>query len=109
MQFQLGAALLQTCVLAILSRQDAYGYHLTQQVQQVMTISESSLYPVLRRLEKELCLTTYDQPVDGRNRRYYSITEKGRTLCDQYRTQWQQYKDKVDSILNSNQKEEEQQ
>ncbi|MDZ7548942.1 PadR family transcriptional regulator, partial [Clostridium perfringens] len=61
MAFQLGAALLDACVLAVLSREDTYGYILTQNVRQIMSISESTLYPVLRRLQKDECLTTYDQ------------------------------------------------
>ena len=71
MTFQLGAALLDACVLAVLSRGDAYGYVLTQQVRQVIEVSETALYPVLRRLQKDGCLDTYDQPHQGRNRRYY--------------------------------------
>ena len=53
MVFQLGSALLDACVLAVLDSQDAYGYVLTQSVKQVMDISESTLYPVLRRLQKD--------------------------------------------------------
>ena len=58
MGFQLGSALLDACVLAVLDDQDAYGYVLTQSVKQVMDISESTLYPVLRRLQKDQCLIT---------------------------------------------------
>ena len=54
MTFQLGSALLDACVLAIVEKEDAYGYSLTQQVQSVMEISESTLYPVLRRLQKRI-------------------------------------------------------
>lgn len=55
MVFQLGSALLDACVLAVLDSQDAYGYVLTQSVKQVMDISESTLYPVLRRLQRMGC------------------------------------------------------
>ena len=75
MLFSINTGLLDACVLAILSRGDEYGYRLTQEVKQVMDISESTLYPVLRRLMKSGWLTTYDQPIQGRNRRYYRITE----------------------------------
>ena len=61
MTFQLGSSLLDACVLAVLSRGDAYGYILTQQVKEVIDISESTLYPVLRRLQKEAFLSTYDK------------------------------------------------
>lgn len=99
MTFQLGSSLLDACVLAILEKEDAYGYSLTQQVQSVMDISESTLYPVLRRLQKADFLTTYDQPFQGRNRRYYRITEQGRMRLAELLTEWQIYKQKVDSVL----------
>jgi len=99
MTFQLGSALLDACVLAIVDKEDAYGYSLTQQVQSVMDISESTLYPVLRRLQKANCLTTYDQPYQGRNRRYYQITEQGRVRLLELLQEWQMYKQKVDCVL----------
>lgn len=99
MTFQLGSALLDACVLAIVDKEDAYGYSLTQQVQSVMDISESTLYPVLRRLQKGNYLTTYDQPYQGRNRRYYQITEQGRKRLLELLQEWQMYKQKVDCVL----------
>ena len=53
MVFQLGSSLLDACVLATLHKEDTYGYRLTQEVKRVMDISESTLYPVLRRLMKK--------------------------------------------------------
>ena len=99
MVFQLGSALLDACVLAVLSGGDEYGYVLTQKVKEVIDISESSLYPVLRRLKKEGCLTTFDRPFGGRNRRYYSITEQGRVKLKETSEERKQYKMKVDRIL----------
>ncbi|MET4560948.1 PadR family transcriptional regulator [Lysinibacillus parviboronicapiens] len=99
MTFQLGSALLDACVLAIVDKEDAYGYSLTQQVQSVMDISESTLYPVLRRLQKADYLTTYDQPYQGRNRRYYQITEQGRIRLMGLLQEWQMYKHNIDCVL----------
>lgn len=99
MTFQLGAALLDACVLAVLSHGDTYGYVLTQSVKQTMDISESTLYPVLRRLQKDGCLETYDQPFQGRNRRYYHITKAGQNRLEEARTEWMDYKRRVDTIL----------
>ena len=99
MSFQVGAALLDACVLAILSREDAYGYILAQRVKDVISISESTLYPVLRRLQKEDCLTAYDQPFGGRNRRYYQITPLGKDKLEEYIREWADYKKKVDIIF----------
>ena len=99
MVFQLGSTLLDACVLSVLTKGDAYGYTLTQQVKTVLDISESTLYPVLRRLQKDLALETYDEPYQGRNRRYYRITDRGRELHQYYLEEWNKYKDSVDSLL----------
>ena len=73
----MGAPLLDACVLAVLEKEDAYGYSLTQRMKEVVELSESTLYPVLRRLQQSGCLTVYDKPFQGRNRRYYAITRRG--------------------------------
>lgn len=99
MTFQLGSPLLDACVLAILVKEDAYGYTLTQKVKEVIDISESTLYPILRRLQKENCLTTYDQPYQGRNRRYYRITKEGDKRYHFYQKEWEQYKTQIDQLL----------
>lgn len=99
MVFPISAALLDACVLAALSRADAYGYSLTQQIKRTVDVSESTLYPVLRRLQKEGLLITYDQPVDGRNRRYYQLTEPGAIRLNWYVREWEAYKASIDEIL----------
>jgi len=99
MTFQLGTALLDACVLAILENEDTYGYVLTQNIKQVIDVSESTLYPVLRRLQKEHCLETYDMPYQGRNRRYYKITQLGKEKLSNYRKEWKSYKNDVDKII----------
>lgn len=99
MTFQLGAALLDACVLSVLSRGDAYGYKLTQEVREVMDISESTLYPVLRRLQKDECLEIYDMPFQGRNRRYYKITTRGKDVLVVYLEEWQVYVKKINKVF----------
>ena len=99
MVFQVSAALLDACLLAILSREDAYGYVLTQNVKDILNISESTLYPVLRRLLKEGFLTAYDRQYDGRNRRYYQITGLGKKRLGEYIREWDDHKEKVDKVL----------
>lgn len=99
MVFQLGTALLDSCVLAILKKNDTYGYALTQSIKEIIDISESTLYPVLRRLEKENCLLTYDKPFQGRNRRYYHITDLGNAKLQDYISEWEAYKMQIDKIL----------
>ena len=81
MVFNTGAALLDAIVLAVVSMEQdgTYGYKITQDVRKVIEISESTLYPVLRRLLKDGCLEVYDMEFAGRNRRYYKITDAGTT------------------------------
>ena len=71
----------------------------TQDVREVIELSESTLYPVLRRLQKDECLSTYDKECAGRNRRYYRITEKGITQLQMYETEWINYSSKITSVF----------
>ena len=101
MPYQLTAPLLDACVLGVVEKEDVYGYTLTQRVMDVVDISESTLYPVLRRLQKSGLLEKYDIPFQGRNRRYYRITPPGREQLHFFRSEWITYKDKIDSLLGS--------
>lgn len=99
MAFNMGAALLDALVLSTVSREPTYGYKITQDVRQLMPVSESTLYPVLRRLQKDQCLETYDQEFAGRNRRYYRLTARGGEALASYRAEWTVYRAKIDGIL----------
>ena len=101
MVFNTGAALLDAIVLAVVSResQGTYGYKITQDVRQVLEVSESTLYPVLRRLQKDQCLEVYDMQFDGRNRRYYKVTDRGMAQLNLYREEWKVYSKKISEIF----------
>ena len=101
MVFNTGAALLDAIVLAVVSResQGTYGYKITQDVRQVLEVSESTLYPVLRRLQKDHCLEVYDMQFDGRNRRYYKVTDRGMAQLNLYREEWKVYSKKISEIF----------
>ena len=99
MAFKIKSGILDACALAILSRGDTYGYEITQEMKKAVSLSESTLYPVLRRLQKEKLCRTYDQPFQGRNRRYYSITDAGRKRLIELREEWGSYKTSIDSVL----------
>lgn len=99
MNFTSTSSLLDAVVLSVVSQEEAYGYKITQDVRKVIEVSESTLYPVLRRLQKDNCLETYDMEFQGRNRRYYKITSNGMIVLDHYRNDWIQYKNSVDEIL----------
>ena len=101
MVFNTGAALLDAIVLAIVSRdaEGTYGYKITQEVRQVIELSESTLYPVLRRLQKDECLEVYDREFGGRNRRYYKITPRGNAQLKLYEAEWIRYSGKITSMF----------
>jgi len=101
MVFNTGAALLDAVVLAVVSREadGTYGYKITQDVRHAIDVSESTLYPVLRRLQKDDCLEVYDQQYDGRNRRYYKLTEKGKAQLNLYRIEWKNYSIKITQLF----------
>ncbi|HIX63707.1 MAG TPA: PadR family transcriptional regulator [Candidatus Mediterraneibacter colneyensis] len=101
MVFNTGAALLDAIVLAVVSRVDegTYGYKITQDVRRVIDVSESTLYPVLRRLQKDECLEVYDRQFDGRNRRYYKVTSRGMAQLNLYRSEWKIYIRKINEIF----------
>lgn len=101
MVFNTGAALLDAIVLAVVSRtkEGTYGYKITQDVRRAINISESTLYPVLRRLQKDGCLEAYDMEFRGRNRRYYKITEKGAAQLNLYQSEWKTYSQRITSVL----------
>ena len=101
MVFNTGAALLDAVVLAVVGKEEdgTYGYKITQDVRKVLDISESTMYPVLRRLQKDGCLSTDDREFGGRNRRYYKITEQGQAQLRLYRIEWKNYTEKINRLF----------
>lgn len=99
MAIQINSELLDGSVLAILAEKDYYGYALTQRVQETISVSESTMYPVLRRLKKNGWLSTYDEPYQGRNRRYYRITDTGWTQLATIQAEWRTFKRNIDTML----------
>lgn len=101
MIFNTGAALLDAIVLSVVAKESngTYGYKITQDVRLALDVSESTLYPVLRRLMKDECLECYDQEFGGRNRRYYKITSKGFVQLEMYKGEWREYVKKINFII----------
>ena len=77
MDTQLKRGSLDICVLAALLKEDSYGYKIIKDLSDTIEISESTLYPILKRLEKNGYLTTYSMEHQGRLRKMYKISEKG--------------------------------
>lgn len=105
--FQIGGAILDFVLLSILRDHDEYGYMLTQEVRNILNVSETAMYPALKRLMKSNMLEIYDIPYQGRNRRYYKITDEGIHQLDLYISEWNKFKKDIDSILGGNYKKDE--
>lgn len=90
MDIQLKRGLLEVCVLAAIARNDSYGYQIIREIEDYVEISESTLYPILRRLEAGEMLTVYSMEHNGRLRKYYRITSKGRERLEEFEKEWQE-------------------
>ncbi len=92
MDAQRKKGLLDVCVLAALRSQPSYGYRIVRDVSACVAVSESTLYPILRRLETNGFLTTYTQQHNGRQRRYYQITDAGLGRIRAFLDEWDELK-----------------
>lgn len=87
---QMKRGLIEKCVLSLLCRGDSYGYQIIKDLSCYVEISESTLYPILRRLEADECLIEYSVEFSGRLRKFYRITEKGRRVLTEFAADWPQ-------------------
>lgn len=90
MDIQLKKGLLEVCVLAVVEWQDSYGYQIMKDLSACVEISESTLYPILRRLEAGGYLTTYSVAHNGRLRKYYRITSLGKRRLSDFCEEWKE-------------------
>ena len=88
MDAQMKRGMVEVCILSLLTRGDSYGYQLIKDIAPIMELSESTLYPVLRRLEAAQCLTVYSVEHNGRLRKYYAITDGGRKKIAEFLNEW---------------------
>ena len=88
MDAQLKRGFLDVCVLASINRQDSYGYQIVKDVPSSLHLTESTLYPLLKRLESAGLLTVYAIEHNGRLRKYYRITPAGVTYLDEFLKDW---------------------
>lgn len=95
---QLKRGLLDACVLAILRRGDSYGYQIIKDLSPCLTISESTLYPILRRLESSGALSVYSVEHNGRLRKFYHITPDGLRQIDEFLDGWNEIRRIYDFI-----------
>ncbi len=90
MDVQLKRGLLEICVLTVLFRGDSYGYQIIKDVSPHIEISESTLYPILKRLEAGGLLTVYSVEYNSRLRKYYKITDEGISRMRDFVTEWEE-------------------
>lgn len=99
MYFPTSSILIEFLILAIIDREDSYGYEISQTIKLAANIKESTLYPILKKLEKAGYMTTYNQAYQGRKRKYYSITQEGKEQLQFLNEEWLTYKETMDGIL----------
>lgn len=97
--YPVSALLIECLILCVVEREDSYGYQISQIVKLVANIKESTLYPILRKLENSGYLVTYNQEYQGRNRKYYAITEEGKEQLKFLKEEWKMYRNMIDDII----------
>lgn len=100
MTFTLNTPMFDFLVLSVIAQEDAYGYQISQIIKQAANTKDSTLYPILRRLQENQYVETYDQQFQGRNRRYYTITKPGQQQYLSLLEEWDTYKTTIDAIVN---------
>ena len=88
MDIQLKRGLLDVCVLSAIKDEDSYGYQIIKDIKPYLQISESTLYPILRRLEITDLLTVRNAEHNGRLRKYYHITDLGLKRIEDFKEEW---------------------
>ena len=90
MDIQMKRGLLDVCVLAAIKEEDSYGYQIIKDIKPFVEISESTLYPILRRLESAELLTVRTAEHNGRLRKYYHITKAGLGRIEDFKNEWKE-------------------
>jgi PadR family transcriptional regulator PadR len=100
MNTQLKKGILELCVLAVLDRKDCYGYELVSEISKNIEISDGTIYPILRRLNQEGYFSTYlQESQEGPPRKYYKLTDLGKSTKEELLTEWSELVKGVSNIL----------
>ncbi len=90
-------------VLSVISRRDMYGYQIIKVIgmssESVFEMNEGTLYPILHSLEADKCLESYWCEAEGRRRKYYKITEKGKKVLASKEKEWKEFSTAVGKVL----------
>jgi len=97
-QFKKGV--LELCVLALLWQGDSYGYDIASRLSDAIDMGEGTIYPLMRRMQKDGLVTTYlvESP-SGPPRKYYRLTDHGRDTLRTQKAAWEQFSASVSAIL----------
>lgn len=106
MYYPVSAHLIEFLILSVLQKEDSYGYEISRTVKLVADIKESTLYPILKKLEKNGFMTTYMKEYQGRKRKYYSLTDVGVEELKFLNSEWISYRDTIDDIVEGRMKDE---
>lgn len=91
MYYPVPSPVIEFVVLGILERQPSYGYEISQTLKQLTPIKESTLYPILKKMEVNGYLETYTESHQGRQRKYYQLTASGREQLIFLEAEWYRY------------------
>ena len=107
MNIQFKKGVLELCALALLAKKNRYGYELVNEISKNISISEGTIYPLLRRLKNEGFVTTYlEESSEGAPRKYYQLTEAGRKMEKELKEEWLTFVKQVNSFIKGGVKDE---
>ncbi len=102
MSTQLKKGVLEMVVLSKIAQNDSYGYDIYQYIDSYMNISESTIYPILRRLTKEgLCSTYLRESNEGPPRKYFKISNVGLDRLRELKVDWNRFESVVNKLIRS--------
>ena len=92
MDAQMKKGLLEVCVLSAIRDNESYGYKIISVLEPHIKISESTLYPILKRLESGGAVTTRTEEFNGRLRKYFKITPTGHKKIAEFISDMEEFK-----------------
>jgi len=107
MNSQYKKGVLELCVLSLLSRQDCYGYDVSEYLSRHIEIADGTVYPILRKLKSDGFVTTYlSEESGGPPRKYYSLTKTGKEEYLSQKAEWLAFADAIVNLLKGDNKGE---
>ncbi|MCH5209187.1 MAG: PadR family transcriptional regulator [Oscillospiraceae bacterium] len=100
MNSQMKRGTLEMCALSVISKDDCYGYEIVNRISGCMEMTEGTIYPLMKRLREAGLIDSYivESP-EGPPRKYYKLTEKGRTELERLISEWKEFETSIDKLL----------